>query len=192
MAKVDIPGGPVPSMNPLAAFFPAVQGQRQREAKKNGDRAASVRSNTKTPFTRLLEGIGEQAETAETRELPPSEEAVRELLDDVHIAGDNLKNRPFPEEIMAYKRAVRNFLHHVVEYGYRVEQREGVPNYQKPGYKGSFEDPDFKKRKLHTQVLVVDRKLEQLAAGILSGQTTQLELLAHIEEITGILIDLLQ
>jgi uncharacterized protein YaaR (DUF327 family) len=48
------------------------------------------------------------------------------------------------------------------------------------------------KRKSHAGIMVVDRKLEQLAAGILSGQTSQLELLARIEEITGILIDLLQ
>jgi uncharacterized protein YaaR (DUF327 family) len=189
MAKVDTTGNPLSFLNSLSSLIPA---QRQRQAKKNQDKASPIRGNTKTSFTRLLEGVEEQAETAETRELPPSEEAVQELLDDVHIAGDNLKNRPFPEEIVAYKRAVRNFLHHVVEYGYRVEQKEGVPNYQKPGYKGSFEDPEFMKRKLHTRILVVDRKLEQLAAGILSGQTTQLELLAHIEEITGILIDLLQ
>jgi uncharacterized protein YaaR (DUF327 family) len=39
---------------------------------------------------------------------------------------------------------------------------------------------------------VVDRKLEQLAAGILSGQIGQLKLLAGIEEITGILVDLLR
>jgi uncharacterized protein YaaR (DUF327 family) len=191
MAKVDTAGDPFSLLNSLSSLISA-QGQRQREAKKSGDKASPVRGGTKTSFTRMLEGIEDQAETAEARELPLSEDAVQELLDDVHAAGDNLKNRPFPEEIMAYKRAVRNFLHHVVEYGYGVEQQEGIPNYQKPGYKGNFEDPDFKKRKLHTRILVVDRKLEQLAAGILSGQTTQLELLASIEEITGILIDLLQ
>jgi uncharacterized protein YaaR (DUF327 family) len=191
MAKVDIPGGSVPLTNPLAGLISGFPDLRRGRSKKAGDntRAAPAREGDKTPFTRLLEGTGE---TAEPRELPPSEEAVQELLDDVHIAGDNLKNRPFPEEILAYKRAVRNFLHHVVEYGYAVEQREGIPNYQKPGYKRNYEDPDRKKRSLYTQVRVVDQKLEQLAAGILSGQINQMELLARVEEITGILIDLLQ
>ncbi|MDR3167845.1 MAG: YaaR family protein [Treponema sp.] len=193
MAKVDTPGGSVP-FNPLSASLPAALGLHQGPAKKARDKTSPVRGGTKAPFTRLLEETeGSRAEEVPSpQELPPSEEAVQELLDEVHIAGDNLKNRPFPEEIMVYKRAVRNFLHHVLEYGYQVEQQEGTPNYLKPGYKGHFGDPDFKKRKLHIRIRVVDQKLEELAAGILSGQITQLKLLARIEEIAGILIDLLQ
>ncbi|MDR2101659.1 MAG: YaaR family protein [Treponema sp.] len=194
MAKVDTPGGSIP-FNPLSSSLPAALGLHQGAAKKSRDKSSPVRGGTKTPFTRLLEeaeGPAKAGETAPPRELPPSEEAVQELLDEVHIAGDNLKNRPFPEEIMAYKKAVRNFLHHVVEYGYCVEHQEGTPNYLKAGYKGHFGDPDFIKRKDHIRIRVVDHKLEELAAGILSGQITQLKLLARIEEIAGILIDLLQ
>jgi uncharacterized protein YaaR (DUF327 family) len=38
----------------------------------------------------------------------------------------------------------------------------------------------------------VDRKLEQLAAGILAGQHSQMDILARVEEINGLLVDLLQ
>jgi uncharacterized protein YaaR (DUF327 family) len=187
MAKVNTPGGPDPFMN----FLPAAMGLHQGAAKKPKDKSP-VRGGTKTLFSRLLENTGQRVDEASPlRELPPSDEAVQELLDEVHIAGDNLKNRPFPEEIIAYKRAVRDFLHHVVEYGYKIEKQEGLPNYLKPRYKGRVEDPDLKNRTSFTQIRV-DRKLEELAAGILSGQITQLKLLAQIEEIAGILIDLLQ
>jgi uncharacterized protein YaaR (DUF327 family) len=40
-------------------------------------------------------------------------------------------------------------------------------------------------------IQVVDQKLEQLAAGILTGQASQLELLARVDEIAGLLVDLL-
>jgi uncharacterized protein YaaR (DUF327 family) len=47
------------------------------------------------------------------------------------------------------------------------------------------------KRKKFTQVEIIDQKLEQLAAGILSNQKDQLGLLGKIEEINGLLVDLL-
>ncbi|MDR3138777.1 MAG: DUF327 family protein [Treponema sp.] len=191
MAKVDTSGNPAPLANSLSALIPGVLGPRQGTAKKtkNKDKASPVKEEAKTSFSRLLEKPGA---AAEPRELPPSEEAVQELLDGVHAAGDNLKNRPFPEEIKAYKKAVRNFLHHVVSYGFTTEIQAGIPRYLKPGFKGDRRNPDSLDRAKFVQIEVVDRKLEQLAAGILSGQMSQLKLLAGIEEITGILIDLLR
>jgi uncharacterized protein YaaR (DUF327 family) len=38
---------------------------------------------------------------------------------------------------------------------------------------------------------VVDRKLEEMAARLLSDQLSQLELLGRLEEINGLLVDLL-
>jgi uncharacterized protein YaaR (DUF327 family) len=120
-----------------------------------------------------------------------SEEALQGLLDDVHSAGDALKNRPFPEEIKRYKQAVRDFIHYVVENGYALEKQTGIPNYLKPGFKGQRGSDAAKNRTGFHLIQVVDQKLEQLAAGILAGQTSQLELLARINEIAGLLVDLL-
>ncbi|MDR1178841.1 MAG: DUF327 family protein, partial [Spirochaetaceae bacterium] len=124
------------------------------------------------------------------KDIAPSEEAVQELLDAVRGAGDDLRQRPIPEEILKYKKAVRNFLHYVVENGYAVEEQEGIPNAQKPGYKRSRPDPDAQKVTVFRVVRVVDQKLDRLAAEILSGQISQLALLAKLEEITGLLVDL--
>ncbi|MDR0376752.1 MAG: DUF327 family protein [Spirochaetaceae bacterium] len=123
---------------------------------------------------------------------PASEEALQKLLDNVHSAGDALKTHPFPEEIMRYKQAVRGFIHYIVENGYTVERQTGIPNYLKPGFKGRRGGDAAKGRTSFHVIQVVDRKLEQLAAGILAGQTSQLELLARINEIAGLLVDLLQ
>jgi len=41
-------------------------------------------------------------------------------------------------------------------------------------------------------IQVVDHKLEQLAAGILAGQRSRLEILARVEEINGLLVDLIR
>ncbi|GHV74904.1 hypothetical protein AGMMS49940_22060 [Spirochaetia bacterium] len=172
MDKVDIPSGNLPFFNP-AAYTTA-----RAEAQKPRDKGA-VKALKKTPFSRLLEAhdAGAAEEAAALPDYPPSEEILQGLLDDVHSAGDALKQRPLADEIRQYKRAVRHFLHYVVENGYTVKTESYLFNHEK-------------RRKV--QIEVVDQKLEQLASGILSGQLGQVELLARLDEITGLLVDLMQ
>ncbi|MFP3091060.1 DUF327 family protein [Treponema sp. TIM-1] len=179
MAK--IPDGSIPLFTPVP--YTPVQG----EAKKAKDkaRAGQIRSSR---FSTLLEEANEPTEVP--GEYSPSEAALQELLDAVHSSGDTLKKRPFPEEIKQYKRAVRNFLHYIIENGFDVERQRGIPNSQKAGFKGPRESA--KECKAYTVVQVVDQKLEQLAAGILAGQVTQMEILAKVDEITGLLVNLLR
>jgi uncharacterized protein YaaR (DUF327 family) len=131
----------------------------------------------KNAFSRLLEG--QEVREAEEVSLPPSpsEEALQELLDDVRSAADALRLRPLGEEIKRYKQAVRHFLQYVVTNNFSVKTESYLFNHEK-------------RRKV--QIEVVDRKLEQLAGGILSGQIGQIEILARLDEITGLLVDLLQ
>jgi uncharacterized protein YaaR (DUF327 family) len=169
MAKVDFPDGAIPFLGPAA--YAHARGEAKKAAEKSSPRGAG-----KPRFSAMLEDTLRETEAAEV--FPASEEALQGLLDDVHNAGDELKNRPFPEEIKKYKQAVRNFLHHVVENGYALEEHTSGAN--------------LLKRQKFTIIQVVDRKLEQLAAGILSGQSMQIEILARIDEISGLLVDLLQ
>ena len=174
MAKVDFPD----SSNIF--YNPATYENAKAELKKAQDK--EIKGPKKAKFSSILENEvkSEATETREIRDLPPSQENLELLLDDVHNSGDILKQRPFPEEIKQYKKAVRNFLHYIIENGYAVEKHIS-PNTNV-----------LKPKKIHTIVQVVDQKLEQLAAGILSGQLTQLNILARVDEINGILVDLLQ
>jgi uncharacterized protein YaaR (DUF327 family) len=163
MARVDFPEGNY--LNPTA-YAQTETGKLKRKAVLK-----------KTAFSRILENAEETAEAETLPDIPPSEEALRELLDEVHSTGDTLKMRPFQEEIKQYKRAVRNFMHYVVENGYGIKEETYMFNH---------------KKHIKVQVEVIDRKLEQLAAGIMAGQVNQLELLARVDEITGLLVNLLQ
>jgi uncharacterized protein YaaR (DUF327 family) len=170
MDKVDLPtGNAAPFFNPGA--YSGVRAETQRTKDKNVK---------KVKFTDLLET--REAEKAEElgalQDFPPSDEALQKLLDDVHSAGDALKERPMEEEIKRYKQAVRGFLHYVVQNGFEAKQQVSGVN--------------IMKRKVHTVVQVVDAKLEQLASAVLSGQSSQLDLLARLEEINGLLVDLLE
>lgn len=156
------------------------------EAKKTGKKSG-LREKRAAQFSEVLE---QSAVDFPLEDIAPSEEAVQELLDAVRSAGDDLKQRPVADEILKYKKAVRNFLHYVVRNGYAMEKQEGIPNAQKPGYKGPLWESAAKQAKVFHVVQVVDQKLDRLAVEILAGQVSQLELLAKLEEITGLLVDL--
>jgi uncharacterized protein YaaR (DUF327 family) len=163
MDRIDIPGGEV--------FNPALHTPRA-ETKK-------PRKGVKSAFSRMLarQEVREAEEALALSGHPPSEEALQELLDDVHSAGDALRLRPLMEEIRRYKQAVRQFLHYVVTNGFSVKAEV---------YRFRADE----RRKV--QIEVVDQKLEHLASGILSGQLGQIDILARLDEITGLLVDLLQ
>ena len=137
----------------------------------------------KTVFSEILEQYA-PADLGPLTELSPSEEALTELMDAVHSAGSDLKDRPFSDEILRYKKAVRNFVHYVVENGFELQTIKGLK--KKIVVRGETEWKDV----VYHQVKVIDQKLEELAAVILSGQATQLQRVSKIDEITGLLVDL--
>ena len=163
---------------------------------KDDKRTGNVKRGGKTRFSRIFEdaksrSAGEPG-LGPLPNLPVSEETLNTLMDEVRSAGDTLRDRPFPDEILGYKKAVRNFMHYVVENCYSLEHEAGIPRYLKPGYKGPRGTPDAMYQYVHTKIQVIDKKLEDMAAMLLSSQVSQLELVSRLEEIKGLLIDLLQ
>jgi uncharacterized protein YaaR (DUF327 family) len=182
MDKVDFANNPAALLNSQAFNNPKTETKKAR-----GKGGAGGTRFSKALEHSFLEALGD---LGPLKDIPPSEEALQGLLDNVRSTGDDLKNRPFPEEILAYKKAVRSFIHYVVENSYALVESDGVPNAQKPGYKGRLSDPRAKDHLHYRGIQIIDRKLDELAAGILSGQTNQLERVAKLDEITGLLVDL--
>jgi uncharacterized protein YaaR (DUF327 family) len=178
MAKVDFP----PDLQGVFpdSGFPVNPNIRA----KTGERRSRRISGKKSDFSSIME----QSRTAglEALDLPPlSTETTNRLMEDVRDAGDALRERPFPQEILAYKQAVRNFMRYVVDNNYLVEDHQGIYK-----YKDNRHSPDSRYSTMYHTVQVVDRRLEELAAALLKGQLSQLETLSRLEEIKGLLVDL--
>jgi len=170
MAKVDFPESQTPFFNPT--LYSSTQAELKKQ-KKTG-KAVPV-----TPFTKLLETEDEPVVTSiPLPEGLSASEALQYLLDQVHTAGEELKEKPFHDQILRYKEAVRNFIKYVVDNTYSVEEKMSGTN--------------ILKRKKFTIIQVIDKKLDQLAAGILAGQANQIQILSKLDEIKGLLINLLQ
>ena len=166
MDKVDL--GTASLLNPSL-----LKGLKQ-ETKKTENKKIPGRKEAGT-FSHLMESSN--AELGPIRSYAPSEEALTVLMDAVHSAGSDLLDRPFQDEILDYKKAVRNFLNYVVEncYGIKTSQT---------GLR------EIRKLKPHVQIQVIDQKLEELAASILMGQTDKLKLVSQLDDIRGLLVDL--
>lgn len=155
-------------MDPIdvhGSFFAAGQQSRKKteKAKKSKGLFSSVlKENTQARTEKVFN--------------PGDSDAVGELLDQVYEAGDNLKNNQDMQSIQLYKKAVKNFLEAVVGNTYDVEQRTS-------GF-------SIANRKQFYLVKSVNAKLESLAAVVLTRQKDQLAILASVEEINGMLIDL--
>jgi len=154
----------------------------KQETKKAG---TGVKGGKKTLFSNMLEYLTPQAgELGPLMDIEPSEEALTELMDSVRSAGDDLIDRPFREEILRYKKAVRDFIHYVVENGYEIQKIRGNKK------KVVLPDETKWKTTVYHQVRVIDQELEKWASILLSEQTTQLERVSKIDEIRGLLVDL--
>ena len=134
--------------------------------------------NKKLDFSSLLDIDRNEAVSFETIDF--SHLNLEELLDDIHESGDSLKESPTLQNVKTYKSAVSKFLRFIVKNSLETEITAG-----------SNFNP-LKKQKKYTIIRIVEEKLERLAAGVLQNQSDKLFILEKIEEINGLIVNLLK
>lgn len=145
------------------------------------DESKSGKRTRKTGKSRsFFSELGAATESTEIESIDrtpeESDAEAAELLDSVFEAGDRLKRQTDVESLKAYKDAVRKFLSVVVTRGIDVQQRQSGAN--------------LLKQKRYALIRVIDEKLERLASAMISNQRNQLDLLARVDEINGLIVDL--
>jgi uncharacterized protein YaaR (DUF327 family) len=101
---------------------------------------------------------------------------LEELLDGVFDSGRRLKDLPTLDRVKEYRQKVKAFVKYAVSRMLAVKETTSGVN--------------VLKRKRFTLVEVIDRQLEALAMSVLSSQHEQMEILAQVDEINGLLVDL--
>jgi uncharacterized protein YaaR (DUF327 family) len=118
------------------------------------------------------ENAEEQSPTLDIESRGEHGENVEELLDEVHQSGDRLVENQSLANIKHYRQAVSAF-------GKMLAVQEKTSG------------GDILRRKRFTQVKIIDEKLESLVQAVLRNQGKQLDVLEKINEIRGMLIDLI-
>lgn len=163
-------------------YFSAAQAAAQAAAKK-ADQEKKTSKVKKTSFSSVFEKSRIEREL-EMDGLPPEiagmepEEAVIYLKDAADIAAENLKASQMPENFADYRKKVSQFMRYIVKTNFSVESRSRAP---KRGRKMSPQ----------VQVVVINQKLDEVAQWLLHSHSDTLHMLAKIEEINGLLVDLM-
>ena len=164
-----------PLQNPYS-FIPA--GNRNPKNKE-------TEKKKKTGFLNLIRKSEEKDETegpGKTRlSASVTEEIFQESIDKIFDLGEQLKNFPGITLFEEYKKQIRIFFNYVARRSVDTEKQTGIMNFK------TMTPP-----KEYTLIKVIDAKLENLAVSILRSQKNQLEILEKINEIHGLLIDLIQ
>jgi uncharacterized protein len=162
---IDFPEG----INP---FGPSYVPRRKEDEKKAGKGKGLFR----TALGKAIDDTKEGRAAGPPGSAEFSKAGLEGLLDEVHQAGDALKENPSVDLVQAYKKAVRDFVHYVVERSFALEQKTSGRS--------------ILKRNAYFRISVIDDSLEKLAAEILRNQRDNLEILRRVDEINGMLVDL--
>ncbi|NOY09751.1 MAG: YaaR family protein [Spirochaetes bacterium] len=147
---------------------------KRSEKKKKGSKTPKAAKNFPSLVQSVKEKQGIRGRDYGNRR---SRKDLEELLDMVYEQGAKLKENSDLDNILEYKKAVRDFLNRVVDKMVTLEKRISGVN--------------ILKRKQFTLVTVIDKKLESLAAEVLRNQRDQIKILSAVEEINGLLVDLI-
>lgn len=129
----------------------------------------------KTAEQKMLDS-GLPVELAEMSE----EEAIVFLKDAVDIAGEALKHSFTPQNFTQFRSAIGNFVRYVEKNNYEIVRR------RRYGYnrKGKRLDP-------RVEIHVINQKLDALASDVMYNQADNIKILASVDEIKGLIVDLL-
>lgn len=105
-----------------------------------------------------------------------SQERLQSLMTQIEKQGSRLQDSQTLQDLISYKKTIHSFLQEVVHNGLSVEDQYG----QLPNGRG-------KKLKLIKQV---DQKLLELSQQVLEQSSSQVDILAKMGEIKGLLINL--
>lgn len=178
-------------------FYAGVQNSTNEALKQR--KSEKISGTKKSKFRDLLKTESAETESSfVTKGLPPEiqemsfDDAAVYLKDAVDMAGDVLSQEINNENIQKFKQAVSNFITFIVENNYEVSSKKPrrmtivspVNFFSTYNTKGHLADPKV-------QVKVINEKLDLLAQSMLDAQRNNLKILEQVDEIKGLIVDLM-
>ncbi|MCR5723695.1 MAG: YaaR family protein [Treponema sp.] len=175
------------TLHQTSLYFAAAQTAAQQQAKQAKQQERTAKS-ARTGFASTLKRQQEALALA-NEGLPPeiagmdTEEAVVFLKDAVDIAGDNLKAEQSLAAIEVYRKKLSQLLKYITRNNFEVlKQERRLPFRRRKS--GKPAEPFI-------QIQLINQKLDHLTSDLLCNHSKNLNMLARVEEINGMIIDLL-
>ncbi|WGK68355.1 YaaR family protein [Candidatus Haliotispira prima] len=126
-------------------------------------------------FSRLLK----KEELAAGSGIETRQEILQDYVEKISEAGRELQKAPTRMALKEYRRLVQGFLEQSLQNLYQIDEDLGRLNLSTG------------QRKKYSLIRVIDQELEELVKAVLSEQHANLDILQRIEQINGLLINLL-
>ena len=184
-------------------YYSGVQNASNEAIKRNTKKEEVNKAGKakKLDFGKLLhsEEVTEPQFIAEG--LPPEvvnmslDDAAVYLADAVSMAGNAFSDEQSQENLEAFKKSVSQFIRFVVvnNYDVNIRQKKTRPGKAAPSRLFFFSDYSVPptKGKPRVSIKVINEKLDALARETLSNQSNNLKLLVQVNEIKGLIVDLM-
>ncbi|AHH08204.1 DUF327 family protein [Borrelia anserina] len=106
-------------------------------------------------------------------------ELIKYMLDKINNVGEKLLSEPSRQNVVFYRKAIGEFLSVVLSFSVSLKEQRG-------GNSGEHKRPKYR------IVRIINEKLDKLAYSVLQNQVSQIKLLSSLEEIQGLLVNLLR
>ena len=175
----------VNSLNSQSLYFAATAAASQLAPNK-AKQSLKTSSTGKSKFASALKHREEQNKLL-SEDLPielagmEMEDAVVFLKDAVDLAGDALKKNQTPQTIEQYKHKVSQLMRYIVHNNFEVIKKQVRGIRRKTG----------KPRDPRVQIKIINEQLNKLTADIIYNHADNLAVLKRIDELNGLIVDLI-
>ncbi len=183
-------------------YYAGVQNAANNSVKRNNkaDESSKVK---KSRFSDLLKTEKEVEPEFAAQGLPPEiatmtiDEAAIYLKDAVDLAGNDLSDEVTEENIQKFKTAVAQFITFVINNNFEVSSKRKKNRLGKdmmvPSRTNFFSDYTLPPHRVDPryQISTINEKLDALARMTLETQMDNLKILAKVDEIKGLIVDLM-
>ena len=195
MAEID-------SLN-ASYYYSGVQNASNEKIKRNTKKEEIQKAGRTSKFEELLKEKEEVSAQFVTEGLPPEvakmsiDDAAVYLADAVSMAGNNFSEEQTQENLENFKRSVGQFIRFIVSNNFDVSAHRRKNRVGKEMMSASrtmfFSDytiPPHKENPRY-KINIINEKLDALAQETLSSQMNNLKILAQVNEIKGLIVDLM-
>ena len=183
-------------------YFAGVQNTASNGINKN-QKKQEIDKTKKSKFASLLSKQEDVEPAFSVTGLPPEiatmtlEDAAVYLKDAVDLTGNDLSSEVNQENIKKFKEAVGQFILFVVRNNYEISSKRRKNRFghdlMVPSRTNFFSDYTIPPHIIDPkyQITVINKKLDEMTQATLENQIDNLKILAQINEIKGLIVDLI-
>jgi uncharacterized protein YaaR (DUF327 family) len=180
-------------LNETSLYYSGVQSSVSEAAKEK--KKEKISKTGRTSFSKILKSQ-QKEENIYTNEFPPEienldfENAAIYLRDQIDYAGKELEQSQSTENLERFKQAVGQFLKYMTNNNFELHKKQ-LRGFRSPVNHFSTFNTQPHPKEPRVQIQVINEKLDEMTKDVLFRQAGNLKILKQIEEIKGLIVDLM-